>query len=162
MLYVLYALLVFLASLNRETGAFLVVFYAAAMFPRHREPRVRVWGAVYAVITIAVFVGLRLWLGEAEHLAGGIGGTWAQNLLQLTDPPPSNGVLNQVIFVPLLYLAARNYRCLPALLQRLVIASAFVFAFTLAWALWNEVRAFYLPIWGILLPAALYRERSSA
>lgn len=145
----LYAALVILASLNRETGFFLVFIWAAVhadvLSTRNYWLRGGMLWAVYGAVTIA----LHLALGEGEHVLGLVG-TLEHNLKDIRE-----AVLINLIFAPLWYMAARGYRTAPAHLQRLALVGVLYLGAIVVAAAWSEIARLSLVIWPLMLPVML-------
>jgi hypothetical protein len=66
------AVIIILATLNRETGVFLVIAYGVLHLKRTKPFMTRVdlvWTGVYGAIWGSLFVAIRLWLGPAPQLS---------------------------------------------------------------------------------------------
>jgi len=135
-------LIVAIAALNRETAFFLPFVYYALDTSRFR--RAVALMAVFGVI----FAGIRLIVGPAEHMLGNvITGTLAYNLGTLSD-----GLVVNVVLLPLWIVVAMNYRHSPKVLQHLAwIASAYGIAIAVG-AAWDEASRLVMPIIPLLLP----------
>lgn len=139
-MFVAYAALIVLASLNRETGLLLVFCYAA-FFPR-RYGQIALLALVWAAVTGA----LHLVLGDAPHVLG-VAGTLDYNLLNLPD-----GSFTNALLIPLVIILGLAYRAAPPLLRRLVwVAGLYLVAIAVG-AAWNEMFRLVLPIVPLLLP----------
>jgi len=151
---ILFAVVLALAALNRETAGFLVLLYAAAAIGDPRRVRMSL---LFAVEFAVVFAGLRLWRGF-EHYE-----YWqfAKNLVFLKLLPEaydpyyrSYAYFGLVIFAPLALAAMCGLRRAPAFARRaLWVALPFV-ATGLTISSIIESRIF-TPLYPLLLPAAV-------
>jgi hypothetical protein len=141
-----FALLVAVATLNRETAIFLVALFAVTQ-PMTKATMKSVAG--YFVIWLVIFVGLRFLGGEAERY-------WTIDLVLRTN-------LSQ------LWLAAFNITLLlgvfwifavfglsraPAFVRRSALVIPAYLAAVAVWGIWWEVRLL-MPLYPLLLPLAL-------
>lgn len=146
----LYAALVIVASLNRETGFFLALIWMAAHAENWRtraywQQALTLW-VTFAAVTIA----LRMALGYADHILG-VGGTLAYNLGDLRDT-----LIINVIIAPVWYMLAQGYRHAPATLKRLALVGVLYLGAIVVMAAWNELARLTLPIMPLVLPVILY------
>ena len=143
------------ASLNRETSAFLVLVYAVTRpFSRAHAMRTAGFAAVWALI----FVGLRLWRGWEPYDMWQLG----RNIefLKLLPPPydpyyRAYAWFGIALTVPLLYLALRSRRRQPVFVRRILLVVPVVFVVALAISSIIESRIF-TPVLPILLPALMF------
>ena len=150
-----FAAALIVASLNRETSAFLVLVYAVARpFSRPHAARTlavaALWGAIY--------VGLRLWRGwepyDMWQLERNI------DFLKLLPPPydpyyRAYAWFGIALTVPLLSLALRSRRRQPVFVRRILLVVPAVFVVALGISSIIESRIF-TPILPILLPALMF------
>lgn len=142
-LFAFYALIVALASFNRETGLVLV-FLFIAYFPARWRQGVLLF-LVYASITAAIHLAM----GSSPHMLG-LDGTLRYNLDNLND-----ALLTNVLFVPLWAMVVLNYRAASPIFRRLVwVAVAYLLAIAVGGA-WNETARLILPIMPLILPVWL-------
>ena len=139
-MFVAYAALIVIASLNRETGLLLVFCYAA-FFPR-RYGQIALLALVWAAVTGV----LHLVLGDAPHVLG-LAGTLDYNLVNLPD-----GLFTNALLLPIAMVLFTAYRTAPPLLRRLVwVAGLYLVAIAVG-AAWNEMFRLVLPVMPLLLP----------
>jgi hypothetical protein len=133
-MFIVYAALTALASLNRETGVLLVLFYALYYRDFWRDwrvlGRIALLGAIWAGITI----GLHLSYGEAEHVLG-LAGTFRYNLNNLPEALFSNALI-----VPMWVAAILAYRHAPLTLRRLCWSVLAYLLTVIVYAAWAETR----------------------
>lgn len=127
-----FAALVIVASLNRETGVYLGVIWFLLAQSRHE----RLWGIGYVGLSAAIFVGLRLALGDPAFYHT------RESLLvrNLSEPQmflPATLFLLAFV-VPALVGAWRS----PA--RRLLPLAALTLAMFAAFAVWREVRVLWV------------------
>ena len=139
-------LLVALASLNRETGIFVVFLFAATQPLTRRNV---LTALVYTAIWAAVFVGVRLYGGEAERYWE-LARIWRTNISQ-----PGLTLYNVTALLGVMWLfAVIGFRRAPPFVRRAaVVVPAYAGAVAL-WGLWWEVRLL-LPLLPLVLPLAL-------
>jgi hypothetical protein len=141
-----FAVVVAIATLNRETAIFLVALFAVTQPLTKDTMR---WTAGYFAIWLVIFVGLRLLGGEAERY-------WTLDLVFRTN-------MSQ------LWLAAFNITLLlgafwifalfgvpraPAFVRRSALVIPAYLATIAIWGIWWEVRLL-MPLYPLLLPLAL-------
>jgi hypothetical protein len=140
------ALLVAVAALNRETGIFLVVFYAVAR-PLNKQRLMTT--LAYAGIWLAVFVGVRLYAGDASRYWT-IAKVFNSNLSQ-----PWLAAFNiAALFGVFWWFAAAGVRRAPPFVQRVASVIPAYVAVIAVWGIWREVRLL-LPLVPLMLPLAL-------
>jgi hypothetical protein len=152
----IYALLIILATLNRETGILLVLAFAAIHLPRWRERRIQLWTIVYAALWLLVYAGLRLWLGTAPDL---------ESLAQLLDKNLHSWMLPEAIsnhfyFLPMYLSVFLVWRKLAPEMRRLIIFVVLPYlALTAVFGGWNEVRLLMpvMPFLTVCFITALYQ-----
>ena len=164
----LLALVVALASLNRETGIFIPLAFLIAA-PRANggdDPRrpsrkkAALLLAGYTAIWAAAFFGLRLVLGEAPSVET-VGGLLAKNTI-------GPALLRTAVHVALLFgafwiFAAAGFRRAPAFVKRTALLVPPYLVVVILWGIWYEVRLL-LPLNAIVIPLGLsflYRERGA-
>ena len=142
--------LVIIASLNRESGIVVAAIYAAW------------WGRAglkQAAALLAIYLGitatLHIVLGGAEHTMGIIG-TLQYNLTNALD-----GILANLILLPLYWLTASSFRRSDARLQRLaVVAGGYLLAVVVAGS-WGESMRLLLPTLILCLPLIISDKQST-
>jgi hypothetical protein len=154
---VVFAALVALATINRETAVLLPLAYAALHLDKWRQPKVVLQAAGYLAVWAGVYGGLRVWLGPAPDqitvariFAANLGGGWNT----------SQAVINNLIVLPVWIAAAMNWRSAPRQLQRIALVGVPYVLLLLVFALWNETRLL-LPLFVFWLPLALLTPRHS-
>ncbi len=139
-------LLVAVASLNRETGIFVVLLFAATQPLTRRNLLTTI---AYAGVWAAVFIGVRWFGGEADRYWE-LGRIWRTNLSQ-----PGLTVYNVTAFLGVMWIfAVIGFRRAPAFLQRAAMVIPAYAGAVLVWGLWWEVRLL-LPLLPLVLPLAL-------
>lgn len=133
-MFIAYAVITALASLNRETGLLFAgcfaLYFADQWRTRGYWVRVIVLAGIWAAITLA----LHLAYGSAPHVLGLLG-TFQHNMDVLTE-----SVFASVILLPLWVLTAVNVRRADKRLQRLLwCAGAYVLTIIVG-GTWSEVR----------------------
>jgi Dolichyl-phosphate-mannose-protein mannosyltransferase len=141
-----FAFLVAVASLSRETGVFLVLLYLATA-PFNRRS---LWTAtMYLAVSGAVFVGVRLVLGDAERYWT-LGRVLETNLSQ-----PSLAVFNVAVFLGAVWLfAILGFARAPVFARRAAAIIPIYLGAIAVWGIWWEVRLL-MPIYPLVLPLAL-------
>lgn len=138
------AVLIILASLNRETGLVVAAIYGAYHWP-DKKPQTALLVLIWALIT----GGIHLIVGSYPHTLGLLG-TMVYNAITI----PS-GLLANILFVPLAAVAVINYRFAPAPLKRLMwVAGIYVMA-VIVGAAWEESQRLVLPVLPLILPLVL-------
>jgi hypothetical protein len=149
-----FAALLVLASLNRETAAFLVVLYAVSGdFSRGHVLRTAMFGGLW----LAVFAGIRLWRGYESYEYWQL---WRNiEFMKLLPPPRDPYYRSYAYFGPFLFgglftVAMIRLREKPQFMQRalLVVPVIAVVAFTISSII--ETRIF-TPLFSLIVPAAL-------
>jgi hypothetical protein len=167
--YRLLALIVALASLNRETGIFIPLAFLFAVAGAKAEDgasRPKGWNAAlllggYVAIWAAAFFGLRLLLGDAPETET-IGGLFARNLIK-----PAifrTAVHLALIFGAFWIFAAAGFRRAPAFVKRTALLAPLYLAAVALWGIWYEVRLL-MPLYAIVVPLGLSflcRERDAS
>jgi hypothetical protein len=139
-------LLVALASLNRETGIFLVFLFAATQPLTRRNVMTAI---AYTGVWAAVFIGVRWFGGEADRYWE-LGRIWRTNLSQ-----PGLTLYNVTAFLGVMWIfAIIGFRRAPAFVQRAAIVIPAYAGAVAVWGLWWEVRLL-LPLLPLVLPLAL-------
>jgi len=138
-----------LATLNRETGVFIPLIYAAYHFDHWRKRRYRINVGVLLMTFAAVFVAIHWVMGSAEHVLG-IGGTLAYNLDNLRD-----GILINLILLPLWFIGIFAYNTLPDRYRRLLWVAALMLAAIVIGAAWGEAARLVLVAMPLVLPAII-------
>lgn len=144
------ALLVAVATLNRETGIFLVALFAVA-YPLTRE-RVR-WSAAYVTIWAGVFVGLRLLVGEGPPRYWTLDMVWFGNTHSLEQIV--YGVVNMTLLYGAFWLfALLGLKHAPAFAQRTALVIPPYLVIVGAWGVWTEARLLQ-PLYPLIIPLGL-------
>jgi hypothetical protein len=142
-------LVVVVASFTRETSVFIVVAYAILN---------RGWrGTVILALTwLVIFVGSRLWLGEASSPETIIE-IWQEN----TSPRGLyETILNwSLFFGPLWILSVRNWKRVPNFLRRTSYVSLLYLIVIMIFGRWEETRLLMV-LYPIVLPIALFNFNS--
>ena len=159
--WILLGLVIFVGSVNRETGLFLALLYPACCFrPRQgaaeglspwQRWQPAVLAAGYLAIWAVVFLGLRIALGHEPHMRS-IAGFWELNV---DNHHVRDTILHMFLFFsgPVI-LAIFGVRNAPKLaIRALWIVPPYLAAFAI-FSVWSEVRVL-LPIQIMLLPLAL-------
>jgi hypothetical protein len=145
--YLTYAVILILASLNRETSAFLVLAYALVAWRCNRLN-----GRFLALLTaiwLTVFIGLRLTLNAPSEGTYGLPYIVAENLERLPG-----GFVYLVLFIGGVgFTSVLGWRYAPPFVRALLpMVVAYVGAI-LVFGIWGEVRL-WLPIVPLLLVMA--------
>jgi len=140
------ALLVVAAALNRETSVFLVLLYAVAKPPDRQRVMTTL---AYAAIWLTVFIGLRLYAGDASRYWT-LAKVFSSNLSQLWQTVFNVAALFGVVG----WFAAAGFRHAPQFVRRVAIVIPAYLAVIAVWGIWREVRLL-LPLMPLLLPLAL-------
>lgn len=147
----LFALVIVVGTLNRETAVLLPLAYAVTQVDHRRRAgygwRLALFGATWA----GVYAALRLSLGAApdsvtvaETWTLNTGGGWHMVM----------AVLKHALFVPLWIAYAVHVRTAPPFLKRLLLVIIVYLALFAVFALWHEVRLL-LPVLVLSLPVIL-------
>ena len=140
------ALLVAVAALNRETGVFIVLFYAVAR-PLNRQRLMTT--LAYGGIWLAVFIGVRLYAGDGGRYWT-VDKVFSSNLSK-----PWLAVFNVAALLGVFWwFAAAGFRGAPPFVQRVATVIPVYGAVVAVWGIWWEVRLL-LPLMPLLLPLAL-------
>jgi hypothetical protein len=142
----IYAALVIIASLNRETGL-LLVFLHAAYFPA-RWLQTALLAAVWGMVTLAIHLAL----GNADHVLGLVG-TLQYNLDTLPDVIFANAPL-----IPLLLLVLMSYRHASNRAKRLLWITLGYVAAILVGGAWSETQRLILPVIPLIIPLIVYQN----
>lgn len=151
-----FALLVAVATLNRETAIFLIALFAVTQ-PLNRDTIKTVLG--YFAIWLVIFVGLRYLGGDAERYWT-IDLVFRTNVSQLWLAAFNITVLLGVFWVFALLGLPRA----PAFVRRSALVIPAYLAAVAIWGIWWEVRLL-MPLYPLLLPLALsclFEPRSEA
>lgn len=140
------AVLVAVATLNRETGVFLVVLSAVA---RPLDTQRAITTLAYGAIWFTVFIGLRLYAGDADRYWT-VAKIFSSNLSQLSLTLFNVAALLGVFW----WFAAAGFRHAPAFVRRVAVVIPAYLVVTGVWGVWWEVRLL-LPLMPLLLPLAL-------
>lgn len=142
-----YALLVIIASLNRETGGLLLVLvYFSWNLGKAPLRQHLFWTGLYSLLWISIFVGLRLVLGDAPYYSE----IWSRNT---TDARVTTEiVLHNALMLPLALLVFIGWRQVESRLRRTVVVMTLPYIVLLvSFAVWNEVRL-WMPVVTVALP----------
>ena len=165
----LLALVVALASLNRETALFIPLAFLVAVAgtkggdgasrPAGRSAALLFGG--YMAIWAAAFFGLRLFLGGAPRVVT-IGELFARNTIPLAI---FRAVMRaDLIFGAFWIFAAAGFRRAPGFVKRTTVLAPLYLAVVALWGIWCEVRLF-MPLYAIVIPLGLsflYRGRPAS
>lgn len=150
----LLAALTAIATLNRETGVFILLIYAAWHFDKWRETCYRVNVGVLLVTFAVVVATIHLVMGSAGHVAGLLG-TLAINIESIGD-----GLLVNLILLPLWIIALMAYKTLPPRFRRLLWVAALMFAALMIGGTWGENARLALVMFPLVLPAVIGTQNS--
>jgi len=167
--YRLLALVVALASLNRETAVFIpLAFLCAFVGAKGEDGANRPSGAKaallfggYVAIWAAIFFGLRAFLGDAPRVV-----TVEELLARNTN---AAAIFRSVMRVALIFgafwiFAVAGFRRAPGFVQRTALLAPPYLAVIALWGVWHEVRLL-MPLYAIVIPLGLsflYRERAAS
>jgi hypothetical protein len=157
--YVLIGVLVLLATLNRETGAFLVIAFVVANtdFSRLRQKKFPVdlktvlLTAAYSAVWLLTYGGLRLIRGGTPPIVP---------LAELLDYNLRPGILfwtalNLVTFFGFFWIfIVRGFKFAPPFIRRAALLVPIYFIILAPYAIWYEVRLL-MPLFGVLIPLGL-------
>lgn len=148
---VVFAALVVVGTLNRETALLLPLAYAALHLSEWKRPRVLVQAFSFFALWAVVFVGVRLIIGPVPDQIA-VADVWKAN----TSSPwhMTNALINLGVTVPVWILAALDWKTAPARLKRLALVGVPYLGLLMAFALWNETRLL-LPLFALWMPLAL-------
>lgn len=150
------AVLVLVASLNRETAVFIVLLYFVV---RVRDRQSALWGAAYAAIWLSIYVGLQ-WFVAATPTPPPLEEIWRMNTRR--EQLGLTAVNVALLFGPLLPFAALGYTHAPEFVRRSAIVIGPYLATIALYGLWWEVRLL-MPLYPLVVPLALsYVFRSPA
>ena len=167
--YRLLALVVALASLNRETAIFipLALFFAVAGskgedgagFPGGGKALLLFVG--YVAIWAAAFFGMRTLLGDAPRVV-----TVEELLARNTISPAifRTAVHLALIFGAFWIFAVAGFRRAPEFVKRTTLIAPLYLAAVALWGVWYEVRLL-MPLYAIVIPlglSSLYRGRDAS
>ena len=139
-----------LASLNRETGFLLAALWALYHLPCWRERRYWVNGAALLLAYGAVYLSLRMALGNADHILG-FDGTLAYNL----DNIP-NALLINLILAPFWILGILSTRHAPAPLRNMALILLLYVPMVALGGGWIETPRLLMPMFPVILPGIVY------
>lgn len=156
------AALVLVATFNRETAVFIPFIYLfanfkLALFKRDGFTSWNTWKPVviffiYLACWAVVFLGLRLWLGQAEQV---------QSISWLWDTNTQRNLLIRAVINILLFMGAFWLFALlafpkaPSFLRRTSLVILLYLPAVLIFGLWYEVRLL-MPLYALVVPLALY------
>lgn len=146
------ALLVMLATLNRETGFFVVLIYAAYHFDKRQTRRYWINVALLSIVYAAPTLTAHYALGGYQHTMGLVG-TFRHNLDTIV-----NAVLINLALLPIWAAAFLNYRTVPARFKRLLWVAALALAAIAVGGTWAESARLTLVIYPLILPALIYNS----
>jgi hypothetical protein len=144
------ALLTGIATLNRETGLFVPVFYAAALPGPWRERRRLASILALELVWLAVFVGLRLARGLKPHptdIAFHARVNFQAFMLLRSS-------VTIAAFFSMNFAALFGWRRAPQAIKRCLLIVPAYAALVLLFSIWREVRL-WLPLSCVLLPFSL-------
>lgn len=144
------ALLVAIATLNRETGIFLVALFAVA-YPL-TAARVRL-AAVYFAIWAAVFFGLRLVIGEGPPRYWTLDTVWHGNTHSLEQIV--YGLVNMALLYGAFWIfAPLGLKHAPVFVRRTALVIPPYLVTVGAWGIWTEARLLQ-PTYALVIPLGL-------
>ena len=148
---IVFAGLIVVGTLNRETALLLPLAYAALRLPDWKRARVLVQVAAYFALWAAVYGGLRLLIGPVPDQIA-VADVWKAN----TSSPwhMTNALINLGVTVPVWILAALGWKAAPVRLKRLALVGVPYLALLTVFALWNETRLL-LPLFTLWMPFSL-------
>lgn len=135
------AVLMVLASFNRETGILLASLYAAYYWREKTRESIALV-LIWTVIT----AGIHIVIGTYPHMLG-LSGTLFYNLNNLPD-----AVIANLLLAPLVIATALGYRHAPTRLQRLTLVSLVYVAAVFVGGAWGESQRLLLPVLPLVLP----------
>lgn len=141
-----YAILVILASLNRETGVFLALIWIAYHADEWRARRFWLNAGLLLLTYGAVTAALHIGIGNADHILG-LWGTLALNIKRLGD-----GLFLNTMLLPLWIMAAKGYRGAPPALKRLAWVGVLSVGAILVGGSWAEMPRLALVVYPLVLP----------
>lgn len=145
------ALLVMLATLNRETGFFVVLIYAAWHFDKRQTRRYWLNVAILGMVYIAPTLAIHYSLGSYEHTKGLLG-TLQHNL----DTIVSATLINLAL-LPVWLAAFLSYRTIPAPFKRLLWVAALALGAIVVGGTWAESARLTIILYPMILPAMIYQ-----
>jgi len=140
------AVMVILASFNRETGVLLVAIYGLLHMADFRKRGFYIQLLSLAGLWVVITVGLHITLGAAPHILG-LAGTFQRNI----DNLPQALIIN-LILLPLWILAAMSYRRSPLMLKGFGLLAAAYLVSAFVGGLWGEIGRLSLPAIPLILP----------
>ena len=143
-----------IATLNCETGCFIVLFYIVQQIKMQWPFMDRngwVWSTVYGITWFALFAGLRLWLGPAL-IATSIGEAFTNNF----EPYHlvSFGLRASLFFGAYWIMVIVGWKIAPEFIRRAWMVVPIYLTFILMFGVWREVRLL-MPLYAILIPTGL-------
>lgn len=146
-----YAVLVIIATLNRETGILLVLAFTAVHFPNWRDHKLQRWTIIYAALWVSIYFGLRLWRGVAADEVS-IAAAFSENT---NSWHTIFAATNHFFFVPLYVAVFISWRYLSAEIRRLFLGVVTPYLLLFAtFGFLNEVRLL-MPIMPFLTVAVV-------
>ena len=148
---IVFAVIVAIGTLNRETAVILPIAYVCLRWRNTRRLRLFLCAGGYFLAWAAVFVGVRAVIG---HVPDQI--TVADVFKANTSSPwhMTNAAINLGVTVPVWVLAALGVRGADARLRRIALAGLPYAALFAVFGLWNETRLL-LPLFALWMPFAL-------
>lgn len=142
----LFALLVAVATLNRETAIFLVAIFAVTS-PLTRETAKS--GLGYLCVWLVIFFGIRYLAGDAERY-------WSlERVFRTNLSQPSLAAFNIAVLLGIFWVfAALGFTRAPAFVRRSALVIPAYLGVVALWGIWWEVRLL-MPLYPLLLPLAL-------
>lgn len=151
----LYAALVIIASLNRETGVFVALIWIAYHADEWRARRFWINAGMLLLTYGAVTAALHIGIGSAEHMLGLLG-TLALNIKRLGD-----GLFLNAMLLPLWIMTVKGYRYAPPELQRLALVGVLSIVSILVGASWSEMPRLALVVYPLVLPVMVVQLRGN-
>ena len=150
--YLGFAALLVVASLNRETAVFLVVLFCCARPPRLLSLRQWRWPAVYFILWVIGYGGIRLFIGPREATES----VSSHLRYNLHISALLYAALKAFIFLgPLWALVRRGWRMAPDPIRYGVFAFPLFVLTTAPLTVWAETRL-WTPYYCVLIPLILY------
>lgn len=153
--YLLLAFIVLISSLNRETALFIPLAFLLSNLQGFNEPRGRrhllLFGS-FLSLWLAIFLGLRLYLGDAPHIET------IEGLISKNTSPRGLclALIHWGLFLGGFWIfAILGLRDAPHLLKRLSWLIPLYLVPILLWGIWYEVRLL-MPLYPILIPLGLF------
>lgn len=145
-----FAILIVIATLNRETAVLLPLSVIAPKTDRRKW----LYFAFFLTLWAVVYLWLRNALGSAPD-AVPIGLSWKSNMAML-----NHSLFNQALFVPVWTLYIYKLRHADRFHKYLILVVAFYAVLLIPFSLWNEVRLL-LPLFVFTIPVVLHDPQNA-